>query len=113
MQVAVGQSGQVFHAENVVRVQLDNLLLGDARPFLEGITGVRRLAAQTLSSHSGRVLQPIPSRSPHQTPKFCVHFLLVPPRRVPADGATLIKLYQVAAMKNLRAQSVHLAAALS
>src|ERR1019366_4223392 len=64
-------------------------------------------------SVSGRVLQPIPSRSPHQTPKFCVHFLLVPPRRVPADGATLIKLHQVAAMKNLRAQSVHLAAALS
>ena len=52
MQVTVGQSGQVFHAENVVRVQLDNLLLGDARPFLEGITGVRRLAAQTLSSHA-------------------------------------------------------------
>src|SRR5271169_5003746 len=63
-------------------------------------------------SVSGGVLQPIPGRSPHQTPEFCVHFSLVPPRRVPADGATLIKLHEVAAMKNLRAQSVHLAAAL-
>jgi hypothetical protein len=53
------------------------------------------------SSISARVLQPIPGRRPHQTPKFCVHFSLVPPRRVPAYSAALIKLHEVAPMKNL------------
>jgi hypothetical protein len=62
-------------------------------------------------SVSGRVLQPIPGCSPHQTPEFSVHFLLIPPRRVPTDSTALIELHQVASMKNLRQQPVHFAAA--
>ncbi len=86
---------------------LTAIFIGDPDPvfprpcFLAVRIRTLRLAStRGIRSSCGRIFQPIAHSDLRQTPKLCMQFTLVPPRRVPPEGQVPIELHQLASVKD-------------
>lgn len=88
----------------------------DVKTYVDGLmkSPERRVAYRLGLCSSGRrrrMMEPVAESDPGQPPEVIMEFALIPPGRVPPEGKILIKLHQVASMKNPRPKRVHFTAA--